>query len=88
MTDEEYEEWVDNKFTNIRKRLKKEADENPEHFWLEIESIIINIVTGCGEIGDFDWPDDLHLGDVLDKHLIRHIIELQDQIDREAKNSR
>ena len=23
----------------------------------------------CGEHGDNDWPDDLHLADVIDKHL-------------------
>lgn len=23
----------------------------------------------CEDFGDNDWPDDLHLGDVLDKHL-------------------
>jgi hypothetical protein len=27
----------------------------------------------CGEYGDDDWPDDLHLADVLEKHLYRHL---------------
>jgi hypothetical protein len=25
----------------------------------------------CGEVGDNDWPDDLHPYDVIDKHLVR-----------------
>lgn len=27
----------------------------------------------CAEFGDNDWPDELHLGDVIDKHLGRHL---------------
>ena len=27
----------------------------------------------CEEFGDNDWPDDLHLADVIDKHLARHL---------------
>lgn len=29
----------------------------------------------CREHGDDDWPDDLHLADVLEKHLERHLDE-------------
>lgn len=28
----------------------------------------------CSEHGDNDWPDDLHLGDIIDKHLWRHLM--------------
>jgi hypothetical protein len=27
----------------------------------------------CAEIGDNEWPDDLHIGDVIEKHLVRHM---------------
>jgi hypothetical protein len=27
----------------------------------------------CGDFGDNDWPNELHLGDVIDKHLARHL---------------
>ncbi len=27
----------------------------------------------CGEHGDDDWPDDLHLADVIDKHLAPYL---------------
>jgi len=37
----------------------------------------------CGELGDNDWPDDLHLGDVIEKHLARpaaaHIAVLEEE---------
>ena len=29
----------------------------------------------CGEFGDNDWPDTLHLVDVIEKHLERHLHE-------------
>ena len=27
----------------------------------------------CADFGDNDWPDDAHLGDVIDKHLHDHL---------------
>ena len=27
----------------------------------------------CRDHGDNDWPDDLHLSDIIDKHLHRHL---------------
>lgn len=27
----------------------------------------------CAEFGDNDWPDELHLADVIEKHLARHL---------------
>lgn len=27
----------------------------------------------CGDHGDNDWPDDLHLADVIDKHLAPYL---------------
>jgi len=29
----------------------------------------------CAEYGDNDWPDDLHPGDVIEKHLRAHLEE-------------
>lgn len=29
----------------------------------------------CDELGDNDWSDDLSLVDVIEKHLIRHIVQ-------------
>jgi hypothetical protein len=28
----------------------------------------------CAEHGDNDWKEDLHLADILDKHLVRHLV--------------
>lgn len=42
---------------------------------LELErlEIVAKLREVCAEHGDNDWPEDLHLGDVLEKHLARHL---------------
>jgi len=41
----------------------------------EREETISALRSVCQAFGDNDWPDDLHLGDVIDKHLRRHLEE-------------
>ncbi len=36
----------------------------------DIRAVLRNV---CKDFGDNDWPDDLHLGDVIDKHLARYL---------------
>jgi hypothetical protein len=40
---------------------------------LEREEAIAMLRQVCGEHGDNDWEDDLHLSDVIEKHLWRHL---------------
>lgn len=40
----------------------------------------------CDEFGDNDWPDELHLGDVVEKHLRRHLHS--DAMERRAGRER
>lgn len=37
----------------------------------------------CDELGCNDWPDDLHIGDVIEKHLARHLHERRDNDESE-----
>ena len=39
----------------------------------ERASVIALLRRVCEVHGDNDWPDDLHLGDVIEKHLARHL---------------
>lgn len=39
----------------------------------------------CRRYGDNDWPDDLHLGDVIEKHLWRNIDNLFDTLSNSAR---
>jgi len=36
---------------------------------IEREEAVQRLRDLCREFGDNDWPEDLHLGDVIDKHL-------------------
>lgn len=51
--------------------------DNPdiEHVkWIaEREEAIAQLRTICGEYGDNDWDNNLHLADILEKHLYKHL---------------
>lgn len=49
----------------------------------EREQAISSLREICGLIGDNDWPDDLHLYDILEKHLAVHL----DWSDEEVEES-
>jgi hypothetical protein len=45
--------------------------------WIpEREDIISQLRSVCAEFGDNDWEDTLHLGDVIEKHLAKHLYKL------------
>jgi predicted secreted protein len=39
----------------------------------EREEAIAKLRDVCGEHGDNDWSEDLHLADIIEKHLARHL---------------
>lgn len=39
----------------------------------ERADVVAKLREFCGERGDNDWPDNLHLGDVIEKHLMRYV---------------
>ncbi len=42
--------------------------------WMaEREAAIAILREVCDEHGDNDWPDELHLADVIEKHLFNHL---------------
>ena len=46
---------------------------NAERWRLERGDVVLKLREICTDHGDNDWPDDLHLADVLEKHLYRHL---------------
>lgn len=49
-----------------------------KHRWvLEREAIIAQLRDLCGEFGDNNWNEKLHLADVIEKHLGKHLYALQ-----------
>jgi hypothetical protein len=45
----------------------------------ELEDVRSALRRICATHGDNDWEDTLHLGDVLEKHLERHLDEADDE---------
>ena len=42
--------------------------------WIsEREDAIATLRRICDDIGDNEWPNDLHLSDIIEKHLERHL---------------
>jgi len=50
----------------------------------ELEDVRTHLRRLCEEYGDNDWDDDLHLGDVIDKHLAPYLDDLAAQSEGEA----
>lgn len=49
-----------------------------KHRWiLEREAVISQLRDLCGEFGDNNWDEKLHLADVVEKHLGRHLYSEQ-----------
>jgi hypothetical protein len=50
-------------------------DKTVEAHVIERAEIVAMLRTVCERFGDNEWEDDLHLADVIDKHLLRHLEE-------------
>jgi hypothetical protein len=49
------------------------------HAWIEErQAAIVMLRDLCNEFGDNDWPDELYLGDIIEKHLARHLWQRED----------
>lgn len=58
-------------------------EERDVHGWrLERADTVAALRELCRDYGDNDWQDNLHLGDVINKHLVPYLDELVDD-DRE-----
>lgn len=59
----------------LQTAVKELGDEAPESasLLLEREQATAALRTLCADFGDNDWPDDLHLADVIEKHLGKHL---------------
>lgn len=42
---------------------------------IERADIVAQLRDVCDRFGDNDWPDNLHLGDVIQKHLVNYLEE-------------
>ena len=54
------------------------ANKGKANWFLERHEVLEMLRQVCEEHGDNDWPDDLHLADVIEKHLWRHLEDPSD----------
>ena len=58
----------------ILSELGYEGSEAEHVKWISEREETVNILRECCvEFGDNDWSNDLHLGEVVVKHLVRHL---------------
>lgn len=58
---------------HVLRELGYDASETQHAKWIvEREQAVATLRVLCAQYGDNDWPDDLHLSDVITKHLERH----------------
>lgn len=56
------------------KNLGYESPEAKASSWIsEREAAIAQLRQACGDHGDNDWTENLHLADIIEKHLVRHL---------------
>lgn len=54
--------------------LGYKSEEGSKAAWiLEREAAIRALRDVCLDHGDNNWPEELHLGDIIEKHLARHL---------------
>lgn len=58
---------------HVLKELGYDGSEGAATKWiLEREAAISTLRRICEDYGDNDWPNDLHLSDIIEKHLERY----------------
>ncbi len=70
MSDKQLEKWKRERAASITVGLR---DMSHEKLLAYFEEVAVQIVIAAGDIGDTDWPIGLHLGDVIEKHLMRRV---------------
>lgn len=78
MSEKDYERGSRAAWTAMLRRCLAQlgGKDRARNVWrLEREAAIAVLRDLCEEYGDNDWHDDLHLADVIEKHLGRHLGE-------------
>jgi hypothetical protein len=68
MTDEERERWVSRQIKDVRATIETMPDRYLREY---LQSVAGQLVIACADAGATDWPPNLHLADVIEKHLAR-----------------
>lgn len=82
MNEEQEKIWIDGNraaWGRILQLAVREIAPGPEQdvaqLLLERQQVVAVLRDVCRDHGDNDWPDDLHLADVVQKHLLPYLDE-------------
>lgn len=68
------------------KMLGHDDPKSQQSAWvLEREATIAQLRVVCADHGDNDWPDDLNLADVVQKHLANYLVWTKSVFDKSDK---
>lgn len=81
MSDDRQEGYIAGSRRTVRRMLswclnELEVDDpdRARTLWLlERTDLVLTLRNVCRDFGDNHWPDDLHLGDVIEKHLVPYL---------------
>jgi hypothetical protein len=76
IADVHYEQGTRAAWRTVLAHCVKNLNDAPldaEHLLLEREATVNMLRTVCERFGDNDWTPQLHLADVIEKHLLRHL---------------
>jgi len=65
--------WVAMLRLCLRELGHDDPDAGKARWVLEREAVVARLRIVCREHGDNEWEDNLHLADVIEKHLARHL---------------
>lgn len=68
MTDEALEQWTRDRVEAVNRHLAGVGERYLREYFAEV---VAALVSACGDAGATDWPAELHLADVIEKHLMR-----------------
>ncbi len=70
MTDEEIERWQSERIAAMRKHLASLPHDRLVKYASEV---CAQIILACAEVDATDWPEGLHMADVVEKRLMRAV---------------
>jgi len=74
MDEQSYINGQQTAYLKILESCQRELNlQTKEQFATERADVILLLRGLCEEYGDNDWPDNLHLSDIIEKHLINYL---------------
>lgn len=61
----------------LKQALSRKEEEIKKKYEYARKETLLVLKELCKDFGDLDWNDDLHLADIIEKHLAKHLYNLK-----------